>query len=203
MIAYNVPLISVVVGFGMILLNMIIVAITVEEWGLKMGFLKTGNYNTVEALLGRPWLHLQNIAIGVILAQVYWRILKYRCRPEGPLRDEDHPIVSRIIKYKFYAWALFGCGAFWIAVNMLICYPAHANPSAVPMWVDQLYFCLSRPTFMLGWSCIIVCLFSGHFEYMKFGLSSSNMRIFAQSVPIGCLVLLFCIHGVWCSDIVG
>lgn len=72
---YKSPTFGVIISFIMIFANIAINMLYTYEYGLTIGVINHGQYYLLQAIIGKPWTKLQNVAFAGLMAIIYRRIL--------------------------------------------------------------------------------------------------------------------------------
>lgn len=156
-------------------------------YDLKIGFVAANNFNLMTAILAKPWLHMYDVAIGIVCAHLYFTILKYRRLKTPEEKAELHPILHKFHKSRLHGNFLIIFGVLLIAGNLVYITPYNANPDKSSKLHNGLYYALSRPTFVIGAAMILMAIFLGHYGFARAFLSGNNMRLLARTTAIACV----------------
>ena len=99
-----------------------------------------------------------------------------------------------------YGWWFLISSVTIILANLSLPYSAMVDPSSTPMWVNCMYYGCSRTCWILAVAMLLISIFVGQFPVGAAFLSVGNMRLLSQSIAMGSLVLVLCIHALFCSS---
>lgn len=77
-LAYKFPQVAVTLSLFMVGGSAAFTIYYTYKYDLKAGFLAASNYFMLQGIIAKPWLHLQNIGQGIIMALIYRQIIDYR-----------------------------------------------------------------------------------------------------------------------------
>jgi len=199
-VAYKHPRLSVFIGILLIAANMAINFAYAMKYHLKIGLLHIANYYLLQGIMAKPWSHLQNIAQGIMLAQIYRRVLKYRDLGDAPERAAQFPNLHRIFKNKMYGYLLFYSGLIIIFADLMSAWHWEGHPMDASDFGNSVYYAITRPSFVTGAMLILVSIFTGHFQVARGLLSTNVARFIAKCVPIACMIVILIVEVLFCSD---
>ena len=154
----------------------------------------------MQTIIGKPWTHIQCVGQGLLMARIYRAILHYRQCKDPETRRQYYPRVDKYRKSPYWGKAPAALGGFLILVCLVVGWPWHGDPGSSPKILNATYFALTRPIFTLGVLLILFTIFMGQFNFAKSLLSAQLLRILAKSLPISCVLIVFVIQSLFCSD---
>lgn len=168
----------------------------VDEHDYKVGWLDPANYSLLAYLIEKPWNHICSMCMGVLFAQLYMFLLKYRrldaADDETKLREHYWSHKFNTNEFLRIMLALFG-GAMW-AICFLAGKPVTADPGAWPEWGNVLYFGVTRMIFAFGGFLMIFAVFCSPNNFVKEVMRRPFFRMLGSLCFMGALVTPMCMY---------
>ena len=149
--------------FMLVIISMIINAVIINAYQLKVGVLAVENMDLVDKYFSKPWTKLFAVAIGISLAHFYTKILEYRVLKIDDIEKKlQHPFLFKMHKSRLINEILFYLGVSIITFDLFIGHPAIADPYCWTNIQNMLYFSLCRCSFTIGIALTLIPVFCGH-----------------------------------------
>ena len=200
MIMWSSHIIGCLLCFALIIAGSAINFYLADKYNLTIGLIDTNNFFLLQSIISKPWTKFGNIGIAGILACLYYRLLKYREQKTDAEKKERYYVIHAFVKSAALGTVVTLIGGLLVVGNLLFPWPANCDPAGSTRYQNTWYYAISRISFVIGVAMMIWGVFLGHSPMVKAIFSSSNFRVIAKSIIIGCVLEVVVIELLYCSD---
>lgn len=143
----------------------------VFKYSLRAGPLAEENWYLFAYLIQKPWMKTGSFAVGIMFADLYMQLIKYRMLKTDEERKSTHPKLFRFINSNCLKNFVLLLSIGSIVFGLLIGHTAIASPYSWTMIENALYYTVVHTIYAAANIAIIFVIFCGGATFAKAFLS--------------------------------
>ena len=172
-------------------------------YDFKVGLLHRGNFLLIQVLLMKPWTHIHNFGLGMIMAQFYRELTLYRQERNEEYRAYKYKQIHFMMTNKWWKQGSIPLGMSILVALLLFVGPCQANPEKDPLFVTSLFHGGLKIFWVVSIMINMAGIFTGNYKLMRMHFSHKAMIMLAKSIPTGTLIqcmIMYSFISTWTNE---